>query len=79
MKHWGLRLQYSVFLCEITRKQLGAMSKDIRSIIDQRVDDVRIYSLRPRARIHVIGPGPLGDSVNMLEVDALFEQLSESR
>lgn len=45
MKGWGYRIQYSVFLCDLSGVELVGMRQDIKSIINQREDSVFILDL----------------------------------
>ncbi len=45
MKQEGARVQYSAFELEITEQRLLILKEDIRGIIDERVDSVRMYRL----------------------------------
>jgi len=59
LQAWGLRMQYSVFECWLTRRDRYQLTELLRRTIDERVDDVRIYSLEPRATIHYQGCAPV--------------------
>ena len=45
LKQYGIPIQYSLFLCDLTRTRLGDCIIMIESIIDPATDDVRIYPL----------------------------------
>ena len=45
LKNFGLRVQYSVFECELTTKRLGELRERLRTLIDPRRDRVHIYPL----------------------------------
>jgi CRISPR-associated protein Cas2 len=47
-KEWGLPVQYSVFLVPPTPASIGVLLADLRGIIDERADDVRVYPEVPR-------------------------------
>ncbi len=47
-KDYGISLQYSVFLAELSRNRLEALVADLRAIITDE-DDIRIYPLQNRA------------------------------
>ncbi len=44
-KDYGLRVQNSVFECDVTEVQFIKMKNDIASIIDKKLDSVRFYHL----------------------------------
>lgn len=48
-------VQYSVYLFEGHAGELGSLLANIRSRIDNRVDDVRAYFVPENAEIHMIG------------------------
>lgn len=41
----GYRVQYSVFLAELTPRRLRALQAELRSLINHHLDDLRIYPL----------------------------------
>ena len=41
----GYRVQYSVFECDLTARQVAKLRKRLLKIINRRVDNVRIYRL----------------------------------
>ena len=55
----GERVQYSVFECVLTPKQLKSVCQRIKATIDQRLDRVRIYVLPQDALpgIMILGAG----------------------
>lgn len=55
MKGKGLHLQYSVFYCIMTWKELNELKGDISGIIDSRKDDVRIYPLQEDSLVASFG------------------------
>jgi CRISPR-associated protein Cas2 len=57
VKRDGLALQYSLFDLTLTASQLHALVSDLKGIIHQDLDDVRIYGLHPHAQIATIGVG----------------------
>ena len=42
---YGDRVQYSVFECNLTGKQLAQLQKELKLLIDKEKDSVRIYKL----------------------------------
>lgn len=61
----GIALQFSVFDCILKAKHLQRLIRDIRAIIDPRLDDVRIYGPRVEAPIIWLGTPPLPDGVQL--------------
>lgn len=58
MESYGYRVQYSVFECELTGKQLRQMQKDLRPHVKgKEMDSVRFYPLPADAveKIEVMG------------------------
>jgi CRISPR-associated protein Cas2 len=48
LKDFGTPVQKSVFECELTQAQIDAMETEIRRLVDERADKVRIYLLCER-------------------------------
>lgn len=57
MKGKGTHLQYSVFYCLLSPKELGKIINDVTSMIDLGQDDVRIYPLLANFEAIVLGRG----------------------
>ena len=57
MKQRGVHIQYSVFHCRLTWPELIELERDLRDIIDEREDDVRIYPLPAELNVTVLGCG----------------------
>lgn len=55
MKGWGVPFQYSLFLCQLTRREARSMMEQVRQLIDVRVDDVRLYTLDSARTIRHVG------------------------
>jgi CRISPR-associated protein Cas2 len=53
----GRHLQYSVFYCSMTWRELGDLKMRILAIIDEEEDDVRIYPLPSQKKVIVMGCG----------------------
>lgn len=45
LKNFGLRVQYSVFECELTMQRAGQLLERLRPLIDTRCDRVHMYPL----------------------------------
>jgi CRISPR-associated protein Cas2 len=54
-RQWGVPVQYSVFLVRSTPAKIGAFVVDLRGLIDERDDDVRIYPLPSRIEVEQYG------------------------
>ena len=54
---YGLRVQNSVFECELTEVQLCMLKERIKEIIDQSLDSIRFYHLNrsENRRVEVMG------------------------
>lgn len=59
LRGYGVHVQYSVFECDLSAEQLVQLKGEIRQLIDQHTDSVRIYRLDAAAikRIAVLGLG----------------------
>ena len=57
----GLRVQYSVFECELSDRTLERLLARLGDLIDQSTDSVRAYLLCARCRCgaQVVGRGPI--------------------
>ncbi len=61
MKGWGVRVQYSVFECDLNEKQIERMVRRLRRIIKEEEDSIRVYLIREkeRVKIRIIGQGEI--------------------
>lgn len=57
LKGMGQHLQYSVFVCRLTYPELVSLKEQLKALIDERYDDIRIYPLPSRLQVEVIGCG----------------------
>jgi CRISPR-associated protein Cas2 len=57
----GLRVQYSVFECELNEAQLIGLQQKLSELIDLTTDSIRIYRLCTTCReaVNVSGRGPI--------------------
>lgn len=55
MRGEGLRMQYSVYVLEGSRQQLDRVLQQLRGLLDERVDDVRVYAIGQSTRIWGLG------------------------
>lgn len=66
----ALRIQYSVFEAQITLADLRQLQEQIRKLIDEDEDDVRIYGLHENANITTLGVPPVADGVHWIASQA---------
>ena len=57
IKACGLHIQYSVFHCRLTWQELIELKGELREIIDEKKDDIRIYPLPADMQVVVMGCG----------------------
>lgn len=57
LKSVGIHLQYSVFHCRLTYTELLQLKGDLKDIINEREDDVRIYPLPSKGSVTIFGCG----------------------
>lgn len=69
----GVRLQYSVYLLSGTHLQMDKLLADLRLLIDETADDVRLYPLTENTRIWGLGK-QFDDDGNTL-TDALVDKM----
>ena len=59
LKGYGTHVQYSVFECDLSAQQLTGVQDELRGLIDEHTDSVRLYLLdeanKQRTRILGIG------------------------
>jgi len=55
LRRQGLPCQYSVFLVEATAGQIVEILQDVKAIVDEKVDDVRMYHLTAMSRMWALG------------------------
>ncbi len=65
-RKWGVPLQYSVFLVPLTPATIGDLVADLRDIIDERADDVRVYPLPSRVEVAQYGRQGLPDGIELV-------------
>lgn len=75
LRQEGVRLQYSVYLLAGSRQQVEAIIEQLRGLIDERADDVRIYPLSENTRIWGMGT-QFSDDGNTL-CDAFMDPLRQ--
>jgi CRISPR-associated protein Cas2 len=57
VRKWGVPLQYSVFLIPATPARIQGLLAELESIVDPRLDDVRVYPLPAKVDIVQLGRG----------------------
>jgi len=60
MLGWGTRLQYSVYLCDLTRPELIKLRRKLLELIDRDDDSVAIFDLGVPASSRAVVPEILG-------------------
>lgn len=64
----GVALQYSVFYLELSRSRLNDFLEQLRLVIDESEDDVRVYQISGLHEIQQIGCGMIPAGVLVLSV-----------
>ncbi|MFZ2801362.1 MAG: CRISPR-associated endonuclease Cas2 [Syntrophorhabdus sp.] len=57
LKKKALHIQYSVFYCRLTWRELVELKEKLGDLIDKRKDDVRVYPIPQDMKIKVMGRG----------------------
>jgi len=66
MRGKGIHLQYSVFHCKMTWQELLQLKFELRNVIDEEADDIRIYPLPSGGKVIAMGCGDrLPDGVDI--------------
>jgi CRISPR-associated protein Cas2 len=65
-RQWGVPIQYSVFIVPQTPVGLGALVDELRGIIDERADDIRVYPLPSRVEVAQYGRQGLPDGIELV-------------
>lgn len=65
VKRHGLALQYSVFYLEMTNAEVGRLLGKLEELIDERVDDVRVYAISRFEDIQMLGESLLPEGVQL--------------
>ncbi|WP_435101145.1 CRISPR-associated endonuclease Cas2 [Arhodomonas sp. AD133] len=63
MRQWGIPLQYSVFYCRLSKNLRKRLIQELRVRIDERVDDVRVYTMQASGTIHFQGKAPVANDL----------------
>ncbi len=75
LRQEGVRMQHSVYLLKGDREAIERVMEQLRNLIDERSDDVRIYPLTENTRIWGLGT-QFNDGGNQL-CDAFMDKLRE--
>lgn len=75
----GLRLQFSVYVLKGNREQIERVMDQLRLLIDERADDVRIYPLTEHTRIWGLGTqfADDGNTLSDAYLDKIIQPLPE--
>ena len=65
VKRHGLALQYSVFYLEMTNAEVGRLLGKLEELIDERVDDVRVYAISRFEDIQMLGESLLPEGIQL--------------
>lgn len=74
----AIPLQYSVFLTEQTPRQIKKLTDELRTLIVEREDDVRVYRLPAYPTIETFGRTILPDGADLID-SALSYWLRDER
>jgi len=63
---YGMRVQNSVFECEVTPAQFATLKNELLDIFDANEDSIRFYMLgkKGRQKVEHVGAKPVADPVN---------------
>lgn len=75
VRRQGIPLQYSVFLVPVTSAGLDALLGDLKSIIDERWDDIRVYRLPSQLDVEHYGRQMLPEGVQILGDDSITKNI----
>ena len=75
LRQEGVRMQHSVYLLKGDRDAIERVMEQLRNLIDERCDDVRIYPLTENTRLWGLGT-QFNDGGNQL-CDAFMDKLRE--
>ncbi len=57
LESYGIRVQYSVFECELNTTEIGRLLKGLKKSMDKKEDSIRIYPLCINCRRGIISIG----------------------
>jgi CRISPR-associated protein Cas2 len=76
VRRHGIPLQYSVFLVPTTVPGLLELVDDLHALIDERVDDVRVYPLPATLEVVYYGRQALPEGVDLVAASPSIEGIS---
>jgi CRISPR-associated protein Cas2 len=74
VRQWGYPLQYSVFLIPGKPSEIRALLSELESIIDSRLDDIRVYPLPAKVDIVQLGRGSGLDVMDLFSYEPATTQ-----
>lgn len=69
MLRWGLPIQYSVFYCKLKPRARRGMENQLRGLIDERSDDIRVYGIKSLTAIEFIGKRAMSSDLMLHDGD----------
>jgi CRISPR-associated protein Cas2 len=75
VRRHGIPLQYSVFLVPTNVPGLLGLLGDLQALIDERVDDVRVYPLPSTIEVVYYGRQALPDGVDLVAASPSIESI----
>lgn len=57
IKQRGIHLQYSVFYCRLSWEGLVKLKEQLKALINEKEDDIRIYPLPAEIKVEIMGCG----------------------
>jgi CRISPR-associated protein Cas2 len=76
VRRHGIPLQYSVFLVPTNVPGLRELLDDLQALIDERVDDVRVYPLPSTIEVVYYGRQALPDGVDLVAASPSIESIA---
>ncbi|MEJ2389204.1 MAG: CRISPR-associated endonuclease Cas2 [Chromatiaceae bacterium] len=77
VRRWGIPLQYSVFLVPTDVTGLQDLLGELKALIDERADDIRVYPLPARLEVVRYGRQALPSGVDLVGTDAASAGVAE--
>ena len=75
LKQRAVPVQYSVFVAQVSANDIRRIRDGLQQIVDERVDDVRIYQLPVEPNVSTLGGRLVGAGVLLLTGSALSSVL----
>jgi CRISPR-associated protein Cas2 len=79
VKSRALPVQYSVYVADASATQIRRVHSDLARLVDQRVDDVRIYQLPTPGNVATLGRPLIGDGLRLLTGTTLDRVIEGNR